>query len=252
MQFADHFSRQAEIYAARRPRYPAAVFAWMAAQAARQECAWDAGCGNGQAALGLAGHFQRVVASEPSAAQLAAATAHPRVEYRQEPAESPSLDDASVDLVCVAQALHWFEPAAFHAAVRRVMRPDGVLVAISYGLCSVSPDIDRIFMQLYEDMLGPWWPPERRHVENGYRDLPFPWVEAQAPPTFAMQPRWSLDAYLGYLRSWSATQRYQQERGEDPVAEVETRLAAAWGDPTTERVVDFPLRLRVGRAAQPG
>ena len=251
MRFADHFSTQASTYAANRPRYPEALFTWLAAQAPARERAWDAGCGSGQASLGLTGPFAEVIASDPSAAQIAAASAHPRVQYRIEAAEAPSLADASVDLVTVAQALHWFDPARFHAAVHRVLRPGGVIAAWTYALCRVTPAIDAAYDRLYEPILGPHWPAERRHVESGYRDLPFPWSPVAAP-VFDLRVRWNLAAYRGYLRSWSATQRYIDRHGSDPRTLVDAELAAAWGDPAVEREVVFPLALRVGRAAGSG
>src|SRR5687767_1259250 len=172
MSFKDHFSGHAGTYAAARPRYPAALFDWLAAQCARHGLAWDAGCGNGQATVALAAHFVRVVGTDPSAAQVAQAEARDNVEYRVEPAEAPSLDDASVDLVTVAQALHWFDLERFHAAVRRVLRPGGLVAAWTYGLSNVDARVDAHFMRLYETILGPYWPAERSHVENGYAHLP--------------------------------------------------------------------------------
>ncbi|MCK7593574.1 class I SAM-dependent methyltransferase [Pseudomarimonas salicorniae] len=242
----DYFSAHAALYAARRPRYPQALFDWLAGVAPGRELAWDAGCGNGQASLGLATRFARVIATDPSAEQIAAALAHPGVEYRVEPAEAPSLAPASADLVCIAQALHWFDLDRFHPEVHRVLRPGGRIAACSYGLCRVDPAVDRVFMHLYEAVLGPWWPPERRHVENGYRDLAFPYRHLDAPP-FILGQRWQLDHYLGYLRSWSATQRCLRDTGCDAVAELAAEFAAAWGDPQSERDVSFPLALRVGR-----
>lgn len=247
MRFADHFSSQARIYAERRPRYPAGLFDWLAGLAPGHERAWDAGCGNGQASHGLAAHFDAVVATDPSAAQVAQAPPHPRIDYRVEAAESPSLAAHSVDLVCVAQALHWFDQERFHAALRRVLRPGGVIAAFCYGLCRTSAEVDAVYDRLYEPILGPYWPAERVHIEAGYRDLPFPWQPIEAPP-FALQVRWNLDAYGGYLRSWSSTQRYIDRHGSDPLALVDDDLTAAWGDPATEREVVFPLSLRVGRA----
>lgn len=244
--FHDHFSQHAALYAARRPRYPEALFDWLSDQAPARTAAWDAGCGSGQASLGLAGVFARVHASDPSAEQIAAAAPHPRIEYLVEPAETPSLADASVDLVCVAQALHWFDLPRFHPQVRRVLRPKGLIAAFSYGLCTVDPRVDAVFMHLHDDLLGPYWPPERRHVENGYRDLDFPYLEVSAP-AFSLRQPWSLDQYLGYLGSWSATQRCLRATGRDAVEACAADFAAVWGDPGQVRDVCFPLALRAGR-----
>ncbi len=247
MTFKDHFSGHAGTYAAARPHYPAALFEWLAGQCARRELAWDAGCGNGQAAVALAAHFRRVVATDPSAAQIAQAIAHPNIDYRVEPAEQPQLDDHSVDLLTVAQALHWFDLDRFYAAAMRVLHPQGVIAVWTYGLSNVDANVDREFMRLYDDILGPYWPAERRHVENGYADLPFPFRKIEAPG-FAMECNWTLPQYLAYLRSWSASQRCLREKGEDAVALAMPAFEAAWGNPLDTRRVRWPLGLRVGSA----
>lgn len=247
MNFPDHFSGHAAAYAQARPTYPPALFDWLAAQCTQRVSAWDAGCGNGQAAVALAAHFARVIATDPSAAQIANAIAHPQVEYRVEPAEAPTLAAHSVDLVTVAQAFHWFDSARFIAAARRVLRPQAVIAVWSYGLSEVAPAIDRVFMQLYDGRLGPYWPPERRHVEEGYASLPFPFTRIEAP-AFTMHCHWTLPQYLDYLRSWSATQRCVAATGADPVSAMADDFAQAWGDPSQPRTVRWPLALRAGRA----
>jgi SAM-dependent methyltransferase len=196
--------------------------------------------------LALAAQFQRVVASDPSAAQIAHAAPHPRVEYRVEAAERPSLDAASVDLVTVAQALHWFDLEAFHDTVARVLRPGGVIAEWTYALSAVSAAVDRVFLHLHDELLADHWPPERRHVASGYRTLAFPFTRIEAPP-FAMQTHWTLPQYLDYLRSWSASQRYRDATGEDAVSRLTPAFEAAWGDPASVRAVRWPLSLRAGR-----
>jgi ubiquinone/menaquinone biosynthesis C-methylase UbiE len=129
----DHFSRQAPLYARHRPRYPAGLFAYLAAAAPGHRLAWDCGTGSGQAAVGLAEHFEQVVATDLSAEQIAHAMPHPRIRYviapadRVETAQTMGLEPQSVDLVTAAQALHWFDLDRFYAEVRRVLRPGGLL-----------------------------------------------------------------------------------------------------------------------------
>ena len=248
MTFKDYFSGHAADYAQARPRYPDALFEWLATQCPRRESAWDAGCGNGQAAVALARHFDRVRATDPSAGQIAQAPTHPRVEYRVEPAESPTLDDSSVDLVTVAQAYHWFGADRFHHAVRRVAQPGAIVALWSYGLSRVTPAVDAVYHALYDGLLGPYWTPERQHVEDGYATLPFPYAPVEAP-SFAMALSWTLPQYLAYLRTWSASQRYQREVGRDAVAQVADDMADAWGDPALVRVVRWAISLRVGLVA---
>lgn len=246
MRFHDHFSGHAAGYAQGRPTYPEALFDWLAAQCARRALAWDAGCGNGQAALALARRFERVIATDPSAEQVAQAAPAANVEYRVEPAEAPTLAPHGADLVTVAQALHWFELERFFAAVRRTLAPGGVVAVWTYGLSHVDAAVDAAFRHLYDEVLGPYWPHERRHVENGYAELPFPF-EAIAAPPFAMACDWTLAQYQAYLRTWSASNRYLRATGRDAVAETAGRFTAAWGDPDRPRRVEWPLGLRVGR-----
>jgi ubiquinone/menaquinone biosynthesis C-methylase UbiE len=245
-QFKDHFSGHAAHYREARPTYPDQLFATLAALAPGRALAWDAGCGNGQASVALADHFEHVHASDPSATQIGNAEPQPRVHYEIAPAEQCSLGDASADLVTVAQALHWFDVQRFHAEVRRVLKPGGVIAEWCYAECSVSAAVDVQCNVLYTDVLGMYWPKERVHVENGYADLEFPFQPLPVPP-MQMQLSWTLRQYLAYLGSWSALQRFRRERGSDPLADMSQAFASAWGDPAQAREVRWQLSLRAGR-----
>jgi SAM-dependent methyltransferase len=244
---ADHFSRVASAYAACRPRYPAELFAYLSDLSARHELAWDCAAGSGQATLPLSDSFRRVLATDVSGAMLDRAPRRPHIEYRVSPAENSGLPDSSTDLVTVAQALHWLDIMPFYAEVDRVLAPGGVLAVWSYGsqLLDNAP-LDAILARFYTEVVGPYWPAERRHVEAGYRTLPFPYVEV-ASPAFAMVERWTLPQLLGYLETWSATQGFREAQGYDPVAPLSGDLALSWGDPASPRPVRWPLSLRVGR-----
>lgn len=245
MGIQDHFSRQSADYAAYRPTYPAALYAWLASQARRTGLAWDAGCGNGQATLGLAEHFAHVEASDPSDSQIAQATPHPNVHYHVAAESLPALADHTVDLITVAQALHWFDQAAFAAEVRRVAAPGALVAAWTYNLHRVTPGVDAIIDAFYAG-LDPWWQAERRHVEDGYAHLSLPGRALEAP-AFAMTADWSLEHVLGYLASWSAVARCAAETGRDPVGEVRAELEAAWGGLRLRRRVVWPLAVIVAR-----
>ncbi len=247
--FKDHFSVRSSDYARYRPRYPTALFDWLAAQPPSHSLAWDVATGSGQAATELAAHFERVIATEASAAQLASAEAMANIDYRHEPAERSTLSAASADLVTVAQALHWFDHPAFFAEAERVLKPSGVLAVWCYEIFETTSAIDAAVARLYHDVIGPYWPPERRWIETGYADLalPFPCIAA---PAFEMALEWNLDDMLGYLGTWSAVQRYRADKGDDPIALVYGDIAAAWGAPAAVRQVRWPLKLHVGRKAE--
>ena len=244
--FKDLFSDRPDAYARYRPTYPAALFAWLAAQTPGTKLAIDVGTGSGQGAVALAEHFERVLGIDPSEAQLRNARAHPRVEYRVARAEQLAADEASADLIFVAQALHWFDHAAFFAEVRRVLVPGGVLAVSCYQLSEITPEIDAIVMELYEGHLGPYWEPERRMVETGYRTIAFPFAELTVP-TFEMRMTWSVEDLIGYLGTWSPLKRFRSERGFDPLEATIPKLRAAWGDVAERRVV-WPFSVRAFRA----
>ncbi|MDR2013910.1 MAG: class I SAM-dependent methyltransferase [Rhodanobacter sp.] len=243
MSFKDHFSGHASAYRQARPVYPDALFDWLAQIAPDRALAWDGGCGNGQASVALAERFARVFATDPSVKQIAHAQARANIQYHAESAEQCSLPTASTDLVTIAQALHWLDVDRFYAQVRRVLKPRGVIAAWTYSHCHVTPAVDVFKERLYCDLVGPYWPPERAFVDAGYRTLPFPFQEIAAPP-LEMSSRWPVDHFLAYLRSWSATQRYVTDKGEDPVTLVEAELRAAWGE--GERVVHWDFHVRCG------
>src|SRR5687768_2451412 len=201
--FADHFSSVAEGYASYRPQYPAALFAYLAELASSRALAWDCAAGSGQATQGLIPWFDRIVATDASAAQLAGAPPHPKVTYHVATAESSGLVEASANLVTVAQAAHWFDHDRFHAELRRVAAPDGVIAIWCYGLHRISPAIDDVIDAFYRNVIGPYWPPQRALIEAGYRTIPFPFDEL-SPPAFEMTARWTFPQLLGYLRTWSA------------------------------------------------
>lgn len=243
--WSDHFSIGAATYARYRPSYPRALFSWLADMAPSRNRAWDVATGNGQAARRLAPHFQQVVASDGSARQLAEARSREGVVWLQSRAESAGLGSATVDLVTVAQALHWFAGEDFYGEVRRVARPGAVLAAWTYALARIHPPVDAILEQFHNEVMGPWWPPRRHHVVSLYQELEFPFPALQAP-TFSMKAEWTLDELLGYLGTWSSVARARQGTGEDPLMALAATLKPAWGDEEV-RQVTWPLGLRVGR-----
>jgi SAM-dependent methyltransferase len=243
--YSDYFSQSAALYALHRPSYPAALFEWLAREAAGHQRAWDCGTGNGQAAVALASHFSEVVATDPSHSQLLHAAKLERVHYAAMTAEDSALRSASVDLVTVAQALHWFNLARFYQEVARVLAPGGMVAVWTYGLLSITPEIDAFMLSFYKDTLRGYWPAERALVDAGYSGIAFPFAERNAP-RFEMERNWTLEQLSGYLETWSAVTRYREANGESPVGRFVAALRAVWGHDDTARRVTWPLELRVG------
>ena len=248
MPFRDHFSSRATAYALARPTYPLSLFEELGARSVGHALAWDCGTGNGQAALGLVAHFDAVLATDPSAAQLAQAPAHPRITFRLATEAASGLPPHSVDLVTAAQAAHWFDRDEFYREVRRVLRPGGLVAIWCYALCRISPEIDRLVGDFYHETVGPYWPPQRRHTENGYRSLDFPFEELPFPE-LTMEHEWTLERFGAYLRTWSAVTRFTVERNRDPVAPLLDSIKPFWGEPGRVRRVVWPLAGRMGRQA---
>jgi SAM-dependent methyltransferase len=244
--FKHLFSWQSGDYARFRPTYPAALYDWLATLPAERRLAVDVGTGNGQAAVELSRRFDRVVGVDPSEAQLANAPPTPNVAWRRGSDDATGVEAAGADLVTAAQAFHWFKQPPFFAEVRRIVRPGGALAVWCYGLAVITPAVDAEVYELYEPMLGRYWEPERKLVEQGYRSVAFPFEELGGVPTFDIQLDWTFRHLMGYLGTWSPLKRYREERGEDPLPIMLPRLQRAWGD-VAERRVTWPLSVRAFR-----
>ena len=246
MTFADYFSGVSAGYAAYRPHYPEALFDFLAAAAPARDTAWDAGTGTGQAAVGLARVFAHVTATDPSKSQIEQATPRPNVTYRLASAEQSGLDSGSIDLVAAAQAVHWFDHERFWREGRRVLRPQGIIAIWTYVLFEISPQIDVIVQRFYRGIVGPYWPPERRHVDTRYQSITFPFHEFTAP-SFVIEQAMSLADVAGYVRTWSATRGFMKQHHQDPVDGLVNELERAWGAPQQARLARWPVTMRVGR-----
>lgn len=245
MPFLDLFSEVSARYAAVRPQYPNALFAHLAALAPARERAWDCATGNGQAALGLARWFEHVDATDASASQLEHATAHERIRYTVANAEASTLSAASVDVVTVAQALHWLDRASFYAEAQRVLKPGGIIAVFGYTWFYISAEIDALVNQYLWQPAAPYWLPYNRLLWDGYRSVEFPFEEL-TPPHLAIYVRWNLEQVLAYYLTSSGPRAAVRALGNAFVLRAEERLREVWGDPA-ERQVVMPLVIRLGR-----
>jgi ubiquinone/menaquinone biosynthesis C-methylase UbiE len=246
MNFKDYFSKQASAYTKYRPHYPEALFEYLATLVFSHQRAWDCATGSGQAALGLTPYFEEIIATDASEKQIANVFEHKKITYRIAPAEKTGIESHSVDLIVVAQALHWFELDRFYTEARRVLQEGGVLAVWSYSLLRISSAIDRVLDHFYTKVVGPFWPPERKLVDDKYQSISFPFEELAAPP-FKMETRWNLNRLVGYLGTWSSVQKFKDKRDTDPIEVVIGDLRRAWGRPEDEKGIHWPIHMRIGR-----
>ena len=238
------FITQPQIYAKFRPDYPAELFTRLADLCVEKNWAWDVGAGNGQAATDLANHFQSVIATDLDLQQLQQAKPHSQIYYCQSSAEQAPLLDHSMDLITVAQALHWFDFENFFGEVKRVLKPTGIFAAWTYSRCQLKPELDKILSHFYQHIVGPYWPAQRHWVDEDYATIPLPF-DRMTTQQYRLEKHWSLPHFLGYIRSWSAVNHYQRQQGEDPVINLGKQLSEFWSD--AEQPIHWVLTTKAGR-----
>ncbi|MEM7549155.1 MAG: class I SAM-dependent methyltransferase [Bacteroidota bacterium] len=240
----DLFSKQSDFYSKFRPDYPLELYELVYREVKRYNCAWDCATGNGQVAKVLANQFNTVKASDISEAQLVKAYPKNNIQYSICPSESTSFPRRSFDLIAVGQALHWFNFKPFFEEVKRVSREKAVFAAWTYNLSTIEPDIDAIVSDLYTNILDKYWAPERKHIECFYKSIPIPFDDLRSYKLIQIK-EWDIEHYLGYLRSWSAVQKYIDEKAKNPVEIIEFDLRMKWGSGLRE--VKFPLSLKTAK-----
>lgn len=239
----DHFSTGSEKYARFRPTYPPKLYTFLLKFCNNRNRAWDCATGNGQVAGELAKHFLQVQGTDISINQLANAVQRSNLQYSKQPAEKTTFPKAYFDLVTVGQAVHWFEFDRFFTEVKRVLKKDAVIAIFGYALFESNPETDDIIRFFYNEIIGPYWQPERRYLEEKYRTIPFPFSEVEVPELFIKQ-QWTIERLLGYLKTWSAVKSYEEDKGRNPVDMIRKELQQSFGELGP---VNFPILLRVGK-----
>ena len=240
------FSDKSEIYLSSRPRYPAKLYQHLVELCDKHERVWDVACGNGQAAIDLADYFAEVQATDISQQQIGNAIVHPKVKYSVQPAEATSFAENSFDLVCVAQALHWFDYEKFWPEVQRVLKPNGVFAAWGYSWFKIRKDIDTIIEQDFLQILQPYWARQNQLLWDGYVDVPIPF-KLQPMPAIEMTMQWNIDELFTYLHSWSATRRCMDAIGDAFFVDVYEKVAKVWGDPEQKRKIAMDFCVIAGK-----
>lgn len=239
----DNFSTDSDKYSRFRPVYPASIFHYIDNLVKTKDRAWDCGTGNGQVAVELSRIFSKVEATDISENQLKNAVVSPKITYTLQPAERTNFPNDHFDLVTVAQAVHWFNFFEFYKEVKKCLKPGGIIFIIGYGLMKSNPATDRIITYFYEKVIGPYWDPERHYLDEGYKNIPFPFEELAAPE-FVLEVEWKVEHLIGYLNTWSAVKHYIKKEGINPVNFIAEDLQKSFGE---KGKIRFPILKRVGR-----
>jgi ubiquinone/menaquinone biosynthesis C-methylase UbiE len=240
----DNFSAQSAAYAQFRPQYPEAMIAHILSHVNNRDAALDVATGNGQVAVLLSPYFDTVYATDISERQIENAVQQPNITYKVEAAENTDFADNQFDLITVAQSIHWFDFDGFYREVDRILKPDGVLAVLGYGLLQTNPASDEILRDFYRNIVGRYWDAERKYVDEHYQTIPFPLDEIPTPK-FTNHLVWTFEQLIGYLETWSATQHYIKANGQNPIDLIREKLKVSWENSTKEVV--FPLLLRIGK-----
>lgn len=244
MMKKDLFSKQADIYLKYRPDYPKELFDFISSRCKKHDLVWDCGTGNGQAACMLANYFKQVIATDLSEKQIENAMTHDKVQYRVASVYESGIHDHSIDCVTVAQALHWFDNDAFYNEVKRVTKPGSIIAAWCYDLprCK-DAKIHEGLLHFYTDIIGKYWDSARRHVDDHYQSIYFPFNDVQRK-IFSIEKHWNLTDFLGYLSMWSAVQTYQNQHNEDPVKRfAEPIFQSQWAHPNETKSFTIDITL---------
>ena len=244
-RFKDYFSTVAQEYSRYRPTYPPELFAFLSSLIKSHDIAWDCATGNGQAAFGLTPHIGKILASDASERQIVHAHRHTKIQYVVSSAECSPFYERSIDLITIATAIHWFDFEKFYREVNRVMKPNGVIAAWCYGWLTISPEIDALFHFFKTNVLGAYWTPERRYVDEEYKTIPFPFDEILTTP-FVIERYWNIEDVFGYLDTWSSSRLYKENNGESATEKIRKKLEEAWGG-DGQRLITWPVYMRVGR-----
>jgi SAM-dependent methyltransferase len=247
-QFKDNFSKQSGIYLKYRPTYPAELFQYLSSLTQDHNLAWDCGTGNGQSAISLTQYYKAVYATDPSEQQIKNALPNSKITYKVEKAEQPGLEDNTVDLITIAQAIHWFDFDKFYTEVKRVLKKEGIIAAWAYGLPGISPEIDPVLKHFHDEIIGEFWQNENRLIDKEYSTIPFPFKQL-SPPHFKICKSLSLNDLLGLVSSWSAVQRFIDQNSYNPVEELEGQLLKLWGNRDHNKEVTWNLILKIGQNA---
>ena len=246
MDFKDYFSVQAKEYSKYRPKYPAELFEYLSSIVNDHNLAWDCATGNGQAAIGLAPYFNKIIATDGSVSQIEHAEKHPKIDYKVALAEKSGLESSSVDLITVATAIHWLNTDKFYPEANRILKKGGVIAVWIYSGNAMDPEVDKIFGKYFYNIVESYWPVEAKNAWDFEKSVKFPFDKINTPD-FKIELMWNLHEYLNYLYTWSSTQNYIKKTGKNPIETGFNHFKKVWGDENSKKKISWDLKMKIGR-----
>lgn len=244
MQFKDYYSKQAKEYLKYRPTYPPELFQFLNSIVNGNNLAVDCAAGNGQAAIGIAGYFDKVIAIDASASQIEHAIRNDKVEYRIAKAEDTGVETGSTDLVTIATAVHWVDLDLFYEETKRILNDNGIIAVWTYSTSAeIDPAIDETVNLFSKEILFKHWDRGIEQVWN-FEELPFPFERIDSPE-FEIKRNWTYEEFLNYIYTWSSVQSYIDTHNETPVTLLKDRLQNIWGE--IKREVKWKVIMKAGR-----
>ena len=244
---SDRFSKNSGDYRRYRPNYPKDFIYEIISLTEEKIHCWDCGTGNGQVALELANHFTNVHATDISENQISKALQKDNIQYQVTRAEETNFETASFDLITVAQAIHWFDLNNFYKEVKRVSKKNGILAVWGYGLIRFGNSIDQSIDHFYHEVVGPYWDKERKHIDNRYEDISFPFDEIELSKNYYISKKFTLEEFGGYLSTWSAVKRYIESKDQDPVQPLIESIRKEWQKLGDQLGANMPLFTKIGK-----
>lgn len=242
----DNFSKQSDLYKKFRPDYPMEFLKEIINLTKSRDFLWDVGTGNGQVAAGLAGDFKNIFATDISTKQIENAAEKDNIIYSVQKAEKTNFQPNSFDLITVAQAIHWFDFEHFYTEALRVGKKEAILAVWGYGLLRISPEIDALIDNFYTTTIGIYWDAERKHIDNAYESIPFPFENIPLKQRYFIESEWTIEELEGYLYTWSSVQKYLDKHLKSPIDSLMERIRLHWKE-GAKMPVRFPIFTKIAR-----
>ncbi|MEL6536603.1 MAG: class I SAM-dependent methyltransferase, partial [Bacteroidota bacterium] len=178
---------------------------------------------------------EEVIATDGNLRILEGTIPNSKISFEVGQEDTISAKSGSVDLVTVGQALHMLNLEDFYSEVRRVVRPGGVLAVWGFGIPRLGMEFDRLLNRFYSETLSGYWPAGWVHLQQRYKNIPFPFKNVMDERVEA-EYYWKFEDWMSFLESWTAVRQYTKDHGGSPVEVLRPLFSQLWGGHETKKV----------------